>query len=211
MSGFPCARERITVRELDETMVSRLASQLNVTHSAARILACRNLIDPDVCTKFFAPALRDLHDPFLFSDMDRAVVRILDAVAQNERIAVFGDYDVDGVSGTALLVRVLTALGVRCDYYLPHRLTEGYGVSESGVRRIAENGARLMITVDCGVTAVREIAGALRSGIDCIVTDHHEPKDTLPPAYAMLDPKIPSCSYPDKDLAGVGVVFKLCQ
>jgi single-stranded-DNA-specific exonuclease len=143
--------------------------------------------------------------------MGKTVGRIFAALSNKEKIAIYGDYDVDGISGTALLMRVLRALGAEVDYYLPHRLTEGYGVSASGVQQIAASGATLLITVDCGITAVEEIGLAAHTGIDCIITDHHEPKSGLPPASALLNPKMSGCPYPDKNLAGVGVVFKLCQ
>ena len=139
------------------------------------------------------------------------MTRITAALTNREKIAVYGDYDVDGVSGTALLMRVLRFIGADCDYYLPHRLTEGYGVSGSGVRQIADSGAKLIITVDCGITAIDEITLAQGRGIDVIITDHHEPKETLPPAFALINPKMHGSPYPDRDLAGVGVVFKLCQ
>jgi single-stranded-DNA-specific exonuclease len=211
MSAFAGVRERICMRAVDETIVSRLSQELGVPPAGARILACRNLADAESCRKFFAPSLDDLHDPFLFAGMEKAVSRIGAAVSGKEKIAVYGDYDADGVTGTAMLVRALRSLGAECDYYLPNRLTEGYGVSESGVRQTAEGGATLMITVDCGITADREIALAAGLGMDVIVTDHHEPKEALPHACIILNPKTPGSGYPDKGLAGVGVVLKLCQ
>jgi single-stranded-DNA-specific exonuclease len=212
MSSFAGVRERICVRAVDEAAVSRLSKELCVPHAAAQILVGRNLADGASCRKFFTPSLDDLHDPFLFSGMEKAAGRISAAVSGKEKIAVYGDYDADGVTGTAVLVRALRSLGAACDYYLPNRLIEGYGVSETGVRQIAEGGARLMITVDCGITAVEETALAASLGMDVIVTDHHEPGEALPhAAHAVLNPKIPGCGYPDKNLAGVGVVLKLCQ
>lgn len=211
MSSFTFARERIAVRPFDKASVERTAGELGIPFAAACILAVRNLTDPDVCRRFFKPSLRDFHDPFLFSDMEKATERIIAAIDRNETIAVYGDYDVDGISATAMLVRALRTLGAKCDYYLPHRLLEGYGISEQGVRRIAESGAALMITVDCGITAAAEVALALRSGIECIVTDHHEPREALPGAFAIIDPKVKGCGYPEKALAGVGVALKLCQ
>jgi single-stranded-DNA-specific exonuclease len=211
MTPIAFARERISVRALDTTAVSRLAQELEIPFAAAGILIGRNLIDPDVCRRFFKPSLADFHDPFLFRDMEKAVARILTAVANKEKIAVYGDYDVDGISSTAILMRVLKTLGGNCFYHLPHRLTDGYGLSESGIAQIAESGATLLVTVDCGVTSVGEIAQARGRGIDCIITDHHEPKQTLPDAFALINPKIDGSGYPDKDLAGVGVVLKLCQ
>jgi single-stranded-DNA-specific exonuclease len=211
MTGFGRTHERIAVRPVDGVAAKNLAQTLDIPLPAASILVGRNLIDPAACTKFFHPSIDDLHDPFLFADMEKAVARIIAALTKKEKIAVYGDYDVDGISGTAMLMRVLRTLGADADYYLPHRLTEGYGVSSAGIQQIAASGARLLITVDCGVTAVDEIDQAHRSGIDTIVTDHHEPSAALPPAIALLNPKMAGCTYPDRHLAGVGVAFKLCQ
>ena len=143
MSPIAPARERISVRPVDEGAASRLAAELGIPAIGARILACRNLTDADACRRFFDPSLDGFHDPFLFCDMEKATARIGAAIAGGEKIAVYGDYDVDGITGTAMLVRVLRALGGAVDYFMPHRLTEGYGVSASGVRQVAESGARL--------------------------------------------------------------------
>jgi single-stranded-DNA-specific exonuclease len=211
MSAFCSQRERIAVRSVDVSSAKKLAQSLNIPLCAAVILAGRNLTDPEECLRFFAPRLSQLHDPFIFPDMAKAAARILDACAKKEKITVYGDYDVDGISGTVILLQALRRLGAHCDYHLPHRLTEGYGVSESGIRQIAESGSRLIITVDCGVTAVQEVAAAKQLGMDVIVTDHHESKESLPAAIAILNPMVPGSPYPDKYLAGVGVVLKLCQ
>jgi single-stranded-DNA-specific exonuclease len=211
MSAFTAARERITVRKVDEAAVGRLAAELDIPITAAKILVARNLIDAQNCRHFFRPSIDALLDPFRFADMGTAVARILRALDSSEKIAIYGDYDVDGVTGTAMLTCGLRQLGAVCDYHLPYRLTDGYGVSAGGVRQIAESGATLMITVDCGITAINEVALARELGLDVIVTDHHESKETLPAAIALLNPKVVSCGYPDRDLAGVGVVFKLCQ
>jgi single-stranded-DNA-specific exonuclease len=212
MNAFTAVRERICLRAVDEAVVFRLSKELDVPPAGARILACRNLTDAESCRKFFAPSLDDLHDPFLFAGMEKAADRIDTAIARKEKIAVYGDYDADGVTGTAMLVRALRSLGAECFYYLPNRLTEGYGVSETGVRRIAEKEADLVITVDCGITAGEETSLAASLGMDMIVTDHHEPKaGGLPDACCVLNPKAPGSGYPDRELAGVGVVLKLCQ
>ncbi|MGA2508397.1 MAG: single-stranded-DNA-specific exonuclease RecJ [Chitinispirillaceae bacterium] len=211
MNPFACVQERISVRAVDDATVNRLSKEIGIPHAGARILVGRNITDAEACRSFFSPSLASLYDPFLMSDMEKAVARITAAISKKEKIVVYGDYDVDGITGTAMLMRVLKALGASCDYYLPHRLTEGYGVSETGVRQIAGSGAGLMITVDCGITAIDEIALAQKLGIEVIVTDHHEPKEVLPHAAALLNPKLPGNGYPDKNLAGVGVVLKLCQ
>jgi single-stranded-DNA-specific exonuclease len=143
--------------------------------------------------------------------MEKAVDRIIHAIEQNEKITIYGDYDVDGVTSTALMVHVLRRLGAVCDYYCPNRLTEGYGISEYGVRQIAQTGTTLIISVDCGITSNSEIILARSLGIDFIVTDHHEPKESIPDALAVLDPKVNDSHYPDTALAGVGVALKLCQ
>ncbi len=204
-------RERITVRNVDTELVYKIKTELNVPQGIASILVGRNLTTFDSCKQYFRPDTSNMLDPFLFKDMKRAVERIRKSLQSSEKIVVYGDYDVDGVTSTAVMVKVLRALGAQCDFYLPNRLTDGYGLSESGVRQIASGGARLMITVDCGVTATHEIALAASLGIDCIVTDHHEPKESLPQAVAVINPKVGEETFPDKNLAGVGVAFKLCQ
>jgi len=209
--SFLALREKIILRDIDAAAAKQLASELNVPIEAATILVGRKLTTFDRCKKFFRSNTADFHDPFLFSDMEKSVARIKRAIDSGEKIFVYGDYDVDGVTSTVLLLRVLRRLGGNCDYYLPNRLTEGYGMSETGVRHAAENGAALIITVDCGITACKEAALAQSLGMDIIITDHHEPKDALPDALAIIDPKRHDCAYPDKSLAGVGIALKLCQ
>lgn len=211
MNGFPRVRERIVLRKVDEEVVARLESQLSVPGAVARVLCGRGLSSFEECRSFFNPSIDQFNDPFLFSSMERAVARIVKAMEANEKIVVHGDYDVDGITSTVLVVRVLRSLGAQCDYYLPNRLTDGYGISVDGVRNIAGSGATLMITVDCGISAVNEIAAASNLGLDCIVTDHHEAHHDIPRAYAIIDPKVPGCTYPFEHLAGVGVALKLCQ
>lgn len=205
------AQEQIALRPVDEATALQLMKELNIPAGIARTLAARKLSSFDECKAFFRPDLTHFHDPFLFVAMERAVDRILAAIAKGEKIAVYGDYDVDGVTSTTLLMRVLHKLGADCSYFLPNRLIDGYGVSEAGVRTIARSGVSLIITVDCGVGAKKEVEVATCLGVDCIITDHHEVNDTLPAAYAILNPKVPGCSYPYKELAGVGVALKLCQ
>lgn len=159
--------------------------------------------------KFLNPSLEQLHDPFLLSGMDKSVERIIKAVREREHITIYGDYDVDGTTSTALLYLGLTRINVNVDYYVPHRMIDGYGLSMSGIEQLKESGTDLIITVDCGVNAIDEIEATRNLGIDVIITDHHNPKTDLPPAYAIINPKLPDCSYPFKDLAGVGVAYKL--
>ncbi len=209
---FPSPREQITLRQVDQAAVAKLAADLNVPIAAATILVGRGMTSFDQCKAYFRPNADDgFLDPFLFEDMDKAVKRILTAIASGENILVYGDYDVDGVTATALLTRVLKRLGANCGYYLPNRLTEGYGVSEAGICHASNSGAALIISVDCGVTACDEAELAASLGMDMIITDHHEPKETLPAALALINPKLHNCGYPDKALAGVGIALKLCQ
>ncbi len=211
MSCVWAAKERIRLRKFDPDIAQLLAYELNLPLSLASVLAGRNLRDFESCKRFFRPQLAHTHDPFLFADMEKACDRILSAIKSGEHITVYGDYDVDGVTSTVLMVKVLRALGAKCDYYLPNRLTEGYGVSSDSIKQIAQSETTLLITVDCGITAIDEVKQASSLGIDTIITDHHEPKETLPEALAIIDHKVPQCAYPDKTLAGVGVAFKLCQ
>jgi single-stranded-DNA-specific exonuclease len=211
MSRFVPVKERVTIRPLDEAAVSRLASELNIPRGIAAVLVGRNFTTFESCKAFFRPDLNSFYDPFLFTSMEKAVSRILEAIDKNEKIMVYGDYDVDGVTSTALMISVLRALKAECDYYLPNRLTEGYGISKNGIEQIRQSGAKLIISVDCGITSNEEVSLAREAGIDFIVTDHHEPKETIPDAVAVVNPKVPGSGYPDTALAGVGVTLKLCQ
>ena len=174
-----------------------------------QILQNRGYSSAQDVEKYFAPSLSDLHDPFLFNDMERAIDRIMRALHSKERILVHGDYDTDGITGAALIINSLRKLGGDVDYYIPHRLKEGYGLSLSGINRAIKQQCRVIITVDCGITAVHEIEHAHAHDIDVIVCDHHKPETQLPQACALINAKIPGCSYPFKELAGVGVSFKL--
>ncbi len=173
------------------------------------ILCTRNLTDDTTLNSFLTPNTEDLHDPFLMQDMGKAVDRIKKAILSRESVMIYGDYDVDGATSTALLYQYLKQQGVIVDFYIPDRISEGYGLHDSSIRKIVERGFTLMITVDTGVTAIEEIKLANSLGLDCIVPDHHECAGELPPAVAVVDPKRHDCEYPFKKLAGVGVVFKL--
>jgi single-stranded-DNA-specific exonuclease len=174
-----------------------------------QLLGNRGIVDADRARAFLSPSLHDLQDPYLLHGMQAAVARLLLALRQNECVAIYGDYDVDGMTGTALLLTFFRELGIEASYYIPERATEGYGLNAEAIRRLASNGVRLLITVDCGITAVEEIALARQVGIDTIITDHHQPPEVLPDACAVLNPHQPACAYPNKHLCGVGVVFKL--
>ncbi|MDH4210466.1 MAG: single-stranded-DNA-specific exonuclease RecJ [candidate division WOR-3 bacterium] len=181
----------------------------SVPRAIVQILQNRGYHTPQAIEKFFAPSLSDLHDPFLLQDMEKAVTRIMRAVDNKEKVLIHGDYDTDGITATALMVRNLTKLGLRIQHYIPHRLEEGYGLSSSGINHAIEERCTLIITVDCGSGALNEIAYANEHKIDVIVCDHHQPKDRLPDALALINPKLPGSNYPFKELAGVGVAFKL--
>lgn len=174
----------------------------------AQVLSARG-ISPEESPAFLEPRLEDLNDPFLMRDMDKAVERIITAMKESQKIMVHGDYDVDGVTSLSLLYRNLTSIGLNVIPYIPDRFTEGYGLSSQGIEKAKEEGISLIITVDCGITALEEIEMARKYGIDVIVTDHHEPRETLPEATAIINPKVDD--YPFKDLAGVGVAFKLLE
>ncbi|UCD06346.1 MAG: single-stranded-DNA-specific exonuclease RecJ [candidate division WOR-3 bacterium] len=180
-----------------------------VPRAIVQILQNRGYKTPQAIEKFFAPSLSDLHDPFLLHDMEKAVTRINRAIGKKEKVLIHGDYDTDGITGTALLVRNLRKFGLDVQHYIPHRIEEGYGLSSSGINRAIEEKCTLMITVDCGSGAINEIARANSHNIDVIVCDHHQPKDNLPDALAIINPKLPGSKYPFKELAGVGVAFKL--
>ena len=187
----------------------RLASELSLSPLLCQILINRGITDAADATKFLSPSLHDLHDPYLLSGMKVSVQRIVGAIQTNEPIAVYGDYDVDGVSGTALLLTFFRSLGLQVMSYIPERKADGYGVNPEAIRQLAGLGAKLLITVDCGSTALKEVSLARQMGIDTIITDHHQPPEILPDAVAVVNPHQPACGYPNKNLCGVGLVFKL--
>ena len=187
----------------------RLAAELSLSPLLCQILINRGITEAADAMKFLAPSLHDLHDPYLLSGMEASVQRIVGAIQKNEPIAVYGDYDVDGVSGTALLLTFFRSLDLHVMSYIPERKAEGYGVNPGAIRQLAGLGTKLLITVDCGSTALDEVSLAGQLGVDTIITDHHQPPETLPDAVAVLNPHQPACSYPNKHLCGVGLVFKL--
>ncbi|MGE4357840.1 MAG: single-stranded-DNA-specific exonuclease RecJ [Candidatus Omnitrophota bacterium] len=197
----------------DSLKVNYLATSLGISPFLARLLINRKIDSPGEAYKFLNPSLSDLHNPFLFRDMGKTIERIKTAIARKENILIYGDYDVDGITGTALLVKLLKAYGGRVFYYIPHRIEEGYGISEEGINYAREKRINLVITVDCGTTDASEVEILARKGIDVIITDHHEPEEDNFPLYAfsIINPLSPGETYPDKNLSGVGVVFKLAQ
>lgn len=191
--------------------VQRLAAELKVSPLIARILLNRGIADSRAAQAFFHPEFSRLHDPFLMADMDHAVVRVARAIATKEPMLIYGDYDVDGTTGTAMLSLALKELGHPTPFFIPDRIRDGYGLSLSGIRQAKAMGVSLILAVDCGVTAIDEIALARNLGIDVVACDHHQPGPTLPTANALLNPKRSDCPYPFKELSGVGVAFKLLQ
>ncbi len=198
-------------REAAAGEAERLAGAVRVHPLAARILCLRGLSEPEAAARFLAPRLEDLPDPFLMKGMEAAVTRIVRAVEGGERVACYGDYDVDGVTSTALLSGFLRAAGADVTTYVPHRLVEGYGLNDGAVARLAADGVRLIVTLDCGITSVAEVAAAARRGVDVVVVDHHTVPVELPAASAILNPHQPGCGYPCRDLAAVGVTFALAM
>ena len=195
----------------DDAQTAALAAALQVHPTVARLLCLRGLGDPELAARFLNPSLDHLHDPFRLADMDRAVVRIEEAVARGERIAIHGDYDVDGITSTVILRRALEMLGGEVVHFIPERLRDGYGLQPAAIERLHGDGVRLIVSVDCGIRGTDAARRANELGVDLIITDHHEPEGELPPALAVINPKRRDCSYPDKHLAGVGVALKLVQ
>jgi len=195
----------------DESVVTTLAAEMGVPTPVASLMAQRGITNRREAEDFFNPSLSSLHDPFLMKDMNRAVDRISTAISRNEKILVYGDYDVDGTTSVALLYSFLREWHSSLDYYIPDRYHEGYGLSQQGIDYAADRKCRLIIALDCGIKAVDRVKYAKSKGIDIIICDHHLPGDEIPDATAVLDPKQPGCNYPYKELSGCGVGFKLMQ
>jgi len=195
----------------DDAPAIALSRELGVSPVTARLLCIRGLGAPDDARRFLAPRIDDLHDPFRLAGMSIAVDRILGAIGSKDRIAIHGDYDVDGVTSTVILRRALELLGADVVHFIPERLRDGYGLQPATIDRLQQDGVRLIISVDCGIRAEEAATRARELGIDLIITDHHEPGAELPQAVAVINPKRHDCTYPDKNLAGVGVALKLVQ
>jgi single-stranded-DNA-specific exonuclease len=202
---------RWDLRPADEAAALTLAAALDLELPVARLLCQRSLADPELAARFLAPSLDHLHDPMAMADMRVAVDRLLGAIARHERIAIHGDYDVDGVTSTVILRRVLELLGADVTHFIPERLRDGYGLQAAAVERLHAEGVGLIVSVDCGIRGADAARRARELGVDLIITDHHEPDSELPVALAIVNPKRVDCSYPDKHLAGVGVALKLVQ
>ena len=186
------------------------SQRIGTTPFTAALLLHRGITSDEEARAFLHPEKQPFHDPFLMRDMEKAVSRIEQAIQAQERIVVYGDYDVDGITATSLLCRNLRQLGANAGYFIPHRQKDGYGLHKETLDEIIAGGAGLIVTVDCGISAVEEAAAA-KDRVDLIITDHHLPGQELPKALAVIDPHRADCAYPDKNIAGVGVAFKLCQ
>lgn len=191
--------------------VRSLSAELNIDQVLANLLVQRGITTARQAREFFRPNLSKLHDPFLMKDMDKAVERLDRAISAEEKILIYGDYDVDGTTAVALMYTFIRNYNPNVEYYIPDRYDEGYGISYKGIDWGAENGYTLIIALDCGIKAVEKVEYAAEKGIDVIICDHHLPGEKIPPAYAILDPKQADCRYPFDDLSGCGVGFKLVQ
>ncbi|HEX2896842.1 MAG TPA: single-stranded-DNA-specific exonuclease RecJ, partial [candidate division Zixibacteria bacterium] len=191
-------------------LVNNLAGELEIPANIIKILVNRNTRTPESIKRFLDPQLSDLQDPFRLYGMDKAIERANRALMSNEKIVIYGDYDVDGITATSLLYIVFNKLGAQVDFFLPNRLVEGYGLSKEGIDEAHKMGVSLIVTVDTGINAIEEVAYANSLGIDVIITDHHEPREILPNAAAIINPKQPQCEF-NEELSGVGVAFKFAQ
>jgi single-stranded-DNA-specific exonuclease len=198
-------------RPCDDAKAERFARELGVSPTLARLLCIRGIADLDTASRFLKPSLDHLLDPMGLADMDRAVDRLLRALASGERIAVHGDYDVDGITSTVILRRALELLGGQVTHFIPERLRDGYGLQPAALERLHAEGVHVVVSVDCGIRGAEAALRARDLGLDLIITDHHEPDSALPRAVAVVNPKRHDCQYADKHLAGVGVALKLVQ
>lgn len=197
--------------ETNEEQVQNIAKKYGISKLLAIILVNRNLIEDKKVNIFLNPTRKDFYNPFLMPDMEKAVNRIINAIETHEKIMIFGDYDVDGITSTTVLKKFLTDRNALVSEYIPNRLYEGYGLNKQAIKKIVDDKYNLIITVDCGISGIEEVEYANSLGIETIVTDHHEPGESLPKAVAVVDAKRKDNKYPFNSLAGVGVVFKLIQ
>lgn len=199
------------IYEVDEKKVEEISSKYNLNKLISTILANRNITTEEEIRLFLSPTRKDFHNPFLITDMEKSVERIIKAIENNEKVTIYGDYDVDGITSITVLKSFLKDRGLETSQYIPNRLNEGYGLNNNAIEKIKQQGCDLMITVDCGISAINEINYASSLGIETIITDHHEPGNEIPKAFAVIDNKRKDSKYPFRELAGVGVVFKLIQ
>ena len=200
---------RWLVPTVNSAAVDRLCQELNIPSVVARLLVLRGIEDPESAHHFLHPSLNQLHNPFLMAGMDASVERLRRAIARQEKVLIYGDYDVDGTMAVVVLFTALRALGATVETFIPHRMTDGYGMRVPVIERAAADGYRVILSVDTGIREHQVIGRARELGVDCIVTDHHLPDHRLPPACAILNPRRADCRYPEKNLSGVGVAFKL--
>ncbi len=208
----PLSHKRWCLRATPEPCaVASLNRKLGIHPTLATLLVQRGITSYDAAKQYFRPELTELHDPFIMKDMRKAIARLGDAITRKEKILIYGDYDVDGVTSVALLYSGLRHLGARLDFYIPDRQQEGYGISFSAIQWAARKGFTLIMSLDCGIRDFDSVQHAQASGLDVIVSDHHEPGEQLPSAYAIINPKQAVCPYPTQDLSGCGVGFKILQ
>ena len=196
---------------VDENEVTKIKEKYQISELLATILVGRNIVEDSKIKVFLEPTRKDFYDPFLLPDMEKAVERLIKAIDNNEKLMIYGDYDVDGITSISVLKKFLEDRELKVGTHIPNRLDEGYGLNKDAINTIYEDGYKLMITVDCGISGIEEVEYANSLGIETIITDHHEPLDNLPNALAVIDPKIKNSKYPFNQLAGVGVVFKVIQ
>lgn len=199
------------IYDIDENKIEEISKKYGLNKLLSTILVNRNIVDEKNIKIFLTPTRKDFHNPFLISDMEKAVERIIKAIKEKENVTIYGDYDVDGITSITVLKSFLQDRGLEVNTYIPNRLDEGYGLNNDAISKIAKTGCQLMITVDCGISAIEEIEYANSLGIETVITDHHEPVEELPKAFAVIDNKRKDSTYPFRELAGVGVVFKLIQ
>lgn len=204
-------KKRWILKNQDKETIEYLSRELSLNPLVVNVMMNRGLKSKEEMNAFIRPDICRFHDPYLLKDMDKAVRRIRKAIEQKETVAVYGDYDVDGITSVSVLYLALKEMKADVIYFIPDRSKEGYGVNADAVRRLGEQGVSLIITVDCGITAIDEVRLGKELGIDTIITDHHKCPGKIPAALAVINPKQPGCSYPFQDLAGVGVAFKLVQ
>jgi single-stranded-DNA-specific exonuclease len=205
------SKARWLLGEADETAAAALSAELGLDPLVAKLLVLRGIGEVAAARQFLQGGKDDFHDPFLLDGMGQAVERIRKALQTGEKIRIYGDYDADGVSSTSLMMMLMKRLGANFDYYIPHRVREGYGLNNAAADHAADSGVRLIVTVDTGISAAEQVAYIQELGIDVIVTDHHEPPETLPSCCAVINPKKPGCPYPYKHLCGAGVALKLAH
>ena len=204
-------KKKWEIYEQNEELIEKISKKHNISRLLAQILINRGITDDEQIDVFLNPKRNNFHNPFLMNDMEKAVDRIIKAIENKEKTIIYGDYDVDGITSITVLKQFLEERGLETDYYIPNRLDEGYGLNSKAVEAISNKKYTLMITVDCGISGINEVKLANDLNIETIITDHHEPLDELPSAYAIIDAKRKDNTYPFRGLAGVGVVFKLIQ